>query len=529
MERKKPSLFDNEIPKSTTSAASLLRHGSRVNEPKEKRTVYPGYIVDGKFKSGGSGEIEKFDKFSPNSVQISNEISYLMQKQLQGIIDEVELRKTAYDKLKDTFAKHDLLSPIGTKEEVKEKKRKIELMIAADVREQAKKILSPYSVIKSDFKEFVAGLGIKQVMEGERVKIRRLYGVLKEAKGSACVSYRVDTISEVDGKLVSEHHFRDHSLIPAINIVVDGEAAQGKEMGNFENFEELVKSRIRYKEKYIKRIEFEFSVDALVAFALPKLSKTYAVSNRHSIKPGFSKYAFQIDLLARKVENAQHFKNLNKYNVDELMSKMGVNYSRYGSFKHKVLMPAIQEINKAGAIFIELVEIEKIGKKVVSIAFRVIRENLVAEEDDFSHKLTLSYFIAVQHYYKNVYVSKDLPAFISFSDYLSDIKVFTTNYFNNQARRFSNEEGDEDFTLEEWNGLYLSEKEEWEILLGKLSIDQPWLRTNGAAISYKKLSLVNDDDERDFFTPYKKRKDFKLMLPGEALDYYDNTKEKTDD
>lgn len=100
---------------------------------------------------------------------------------------------------------------------------------------------------------------------------------------------------------------------------------------------------------------------------------TYYLSNILQMK---SKYSIRL----YEIIKSEQFKRNFKLDVDKLRKMMNCqNYKRYSNFNQKVIIPAIDEINKKSDIIVQY-EPEKVGNKIVSLRLRVVSKRQIEQD-----------------------------------------------------------------------------------------------------------------------------------------------------
>ena len=100
---------------------------------------------------------------------------------------------------------------------------------------------------------------------------------------------------------------------------------------------------------------------------------TYYLANILQMK---SKYSIRL----YEIIKSEQFKRNFKIDVDKLRKMMNCqNYKRYSNFNQKVIIPAIDEINKKSDIIVQY-EPEKVGNKIVSLRLRVVSKRQIEQD-----------------------------------------------------------------------------------------------------------------------------------------------------
>lgn len=497
------SLFDEEYSIEKKATASKGRN---------TEMIVPAQIVKGRF-SGNENPDSTFSGITKNNVQIADVFMLFAQRTLQEEINEKEIYDEAIAKIAPAIEKHNL-----TKDKTRDGNRKnqkiITSLLSQEIKKEVSKKFQGKNSITIDFIDFVDRLNISSLYRkgSSSLRLHVLYKIMTEARSNAVLKCRVDNWREHGDKLEKETDYIEYHLIPSFTIVVAGHEEEGE---HFETFEDLVKSRKRDKEKYIKSIKFSFNIEALAVLALPRVEDGYSITDR-DYRNGFSQYAFQLDWLVRSIYKVQHMENINQYPLEELYSIFGVNYSRYADFKRRILKPAIKEINEAGAIFVEMKE-HKENRKVLAISFTVSKKIKNKEKElELFANFSLAYFIAVQHFYKDIYVKDNLGDFTTFEEYHSDIKEYTSLFFKNRTSKISNDETD--LTLQEWKYLYDKELEAWKKLLEIYEKNKNKIHDLGFILSNSKLGMI-DSQTNKYIKPLKIDSIGELSMPSQQLEY----------
>lgn len=182
--------------------------------------------------------------------------------------------------------------------------------------------------------------------------------------------------------------------IPTIKFTISEEGKQ-----YFDSIDELIKSKIQDKEKYIKCVSIQFDRETLANHLL--VSSQFAILHRKQRQALNTSYTFRLDEIIRSIEWQQIEKgNIKEFEVDELMKKFGVLYKSYGSFKLKVLTPAISDFNNTfNDLEVEIGE-KRVNKKIEKIFFKIRKKGAVYMSP-YKGAPFYAYYIASQHYYFN--------------------------------------------------------------------------------------------------------------------------------
>ena len=507
------NLFDIEpvIPEEDPEAEeppSPAPNGEKSSVIIVPRTIVRGRMTDSKTRTSGSS----FVNVSKNSVQIADVAMMFAQQHIGHLLDEQKIWDEAEANVRGLVKKYSLDDPSLPKGARRKNERYISSMINHEVREIVSRSLAGQTTVAVDFEDFLSHLHIQSLYSGGKLRLAVLNKIIKEARSRAVLNYRLDVPREENGELIMETHYKEFYLIPAVNIVVQGHEGDGE---RFETFDDLARSRKKDKHKFIKRVEFTFNPEALAVIAFPRMESGYALTDRKE-RVGFGKYAFQLDWIVRSIMRVQENMNLNYYPIDELQTLFGVSYARYRDFKKAVLLVAIREINKAGAIFVEMKE-HKEGRKVVAVSFRVSR-NFEGKRDIKSGWLvnfSLSYFIAVRHYYSTRWVPEPIEREESFEQYLVKIRDFAGNFWSNRGTAFTSHLSD--MNLGEWKELYDRELGLWSNLCGVCNNNHAFFQQKGMELSNEKLGIVYQNNQ-GYVLPFGGGK--RLELVSEQIDYF---------
>jgi len=480
---------------------------------KSTEMIVPAQIVKGRFSTPSNPD-SAFHGLTKNNVQISDVFMLFAQRALQEEINEKEIYDLAMDRIQPMIKKHGL--DLGnTRDKTRENQKIITSLLSQEIKKEVGERFQGKNSITIDFVDFVDRLNIASLYrkESSAIRLHVLYKIMTEARSNAVLKCRMDNWREDGDTLVKETDYIEYHLIPSFTIVVAGHEKEGE---HFETFEELVHSRKRDKEKYIKAVKFNFNIEALAVFALPRIEDGYSITDRE-YRHGFSQYAFQLDWLVRSIYKVQHMESINQYPLEELYSIFGVNYAKYADFKRRVLLPAIKEINKAGAIFVEMKE-HKENRKVKTISFSVKKKiNQLEKEITLISDFSLSYFISVQHFHKDIYVKDDLTELLEFNEYHHEIKEFTTLFFKNRVKKVSNEETD--LTLQQWKYLYETELSAWKRLIEIFDKNKERVFKLGYTLSDEKLGFIDIQTKR-YIKPLKMEELGELTLPSQQVSYF---------
>ena len=480
----------------------------------DTKMIVPKPVVFGVLSSRGGNKSGEVNGLTRSNVQIADVFMLYAQKMLMDGVNEKEIYAEAYESVSGIIEKYNLDKLDGiSREKQRKNKRIIDSLVSQKARELVIKAFRGETRLSIGFDEFVDRLKIPSLKRSNgTTHLGKFHELLVESQTRAVLNCRFETYKDTPNGLEQEVEFVAYHLVPSWKVIIKGEDETGV---HFDTFQDLINSKKKKKDTFIKRIEFSFNTDALAVFALPRIESGYSITDRNN-RHGFNGYAFQLDWIVRSKYKLQHIRNGNYYPLPDLMKLFDTNYTEYKDFKARVLVPSIKEINLAGDIFVSFRE-ETIGRKVIGIEF-IVERNFGGNRDDDGAFLSfpLSYFISCRHFYSNANVSIDLVKNYSFDEYFDEIRDFSKYYYKNKDTKYYHDEND--LTLQEWKELYDVELLAWHDLVDIYKNNLSVYRAMGWSLDNQKLGLVVTET-KEYIAPFKKINGLPLELPSEQLQY----------
>lgn len=458
---------------------------------KGKQTTMDLFAVSNSFARGDityDHEVKnkkRINKFSLNAAKLSDYFIKTFQKNTFGYIDYSLLISEATEDLTPMFEKYNLANVDENSEQGRIKK----ILIENTVNNKVLELIKDLCIIKIPFSEFYDSRVINVEHNDGGVRFKNIYETIESAQNNSFIQYYRKEVREENNKLNVVNVLSRGALLPKIEIVVD-EKIGGKEITNFK---QLIEANVKNKQKYIKEVALYF--DPHLAINFTKLYRNYTILNS-SIRGCFkSIHSFKLDMIVRSIKSAQYNYVINKYDFPTLQKNFGVNYTRYDSFKNKVLKPALEDINNhSDDIFVELIEHRANNKTrgiLEYVSFKIT--SLVDEDIDMSEDFSLEYYIANQHFYSNdrkINFEK-FGLIMTILDYEKEIKKFI-EIEDNKNRSFTGQDGD--MTILDYEKEYIESKDCHNKLIMACQQDKEFFEKKGLFYDRTRLSFIKDNE-----------------------------------
>ena len=267
--------------------------------------------------------------------------------------------------------------------------RRIEVTRNHMIRECAKRKIDVKQLesIRLPVGDFIDGIGSQTFSNAKNNKfpVGRIVKQILSLQDSAWYEWSEIVPSE-DGTELNEKLHRS-SAIPRITFVLN-EAG----IGRFKDISGFIKARTRDKTRYLEAVELKFDHDMIYNHIL--FTSQYTLLHADMRKSLQFTYAFRLDEIVRSIMWQQ--KKIVRpiyFHFDDLQEKFGVRYSNYWSFKQKVLMPAINDLNTfAVDIKVELGETKQGRRRL--IYFRIQETEKRADSHMIKGVPFLAYYIS---------------------------------------------------------------------------------------------------------------------------------------
>ena len=463
----------------------------------------------------------KVTVFSKNDSKIYSTTSVLMQKHFADKFNILKIKKSAEDRLERFFEENNLVpSSVMSEKEIKRIKTFRAIKIDELMKKDIIKAISNHNEITIPFDSFVKMLKIKNVYKEGRVNLRELNNVIDRSQKDSFVEVRNDYLKHEEGVLKREFTISKIPLIPKITITIDQDI-EGID-GEIQTFEDLIRSKKRNKDKYIKSVKITFDQEAIVAGAFPW--KGFAVTSLSTRHAHSSPYTSRLDDLIRNLEKVQHLKNFNRFKPEEIQQMFGVNYSNFNNFKQSVMNPSLEEVNNQGVFEVEMKE-KRVGDskkgKLLYVYFVIKRKSMLIAKRSKDAE-TLAHFIASRRFFHHEYYLEAVEGmdFDEYRDGLSEyIKELVKKNKSLDVKYHTGEPNDR--TLAQWAELFLENDEYVMKLKEYMGVDEKWF--NDRSLVYDNLKMTATTTENSFFKPISSM-EFGLITAKDMVEYYLDTK-----
>lgn len=431
---------------------------------------------------------KRINKFTLNAAKLSDTFIKLFQNNTYNIIDHDFLIEESKRDLAPLFEKYDL---INVSFNDKEKNKVKSIAIEEHVNKKIGSILRNHCELAIPFDKFFDHITIKSTENDKgNPRYKVIHEVLKSAQTNSFFEYATKGVVEENGKLIVVNKLTRGSLLPRIEIKINDNIG-GKEITTFEG---LLNSKVRNKHKYIKEIVLYFDPDIAVNFA--NLYRNYTVLNLYLRSDFKSIHSWTLDNIIRSIINAEphHILYLNRFTLEELQSKFGVNYKRYDSFKINVLVPALEDINRSPDLRVELVEHRRNNNPfgaIEYISFKFTKINVIEAKGD--GMLTLEQYIAIQHFYaieRKIDFEK-FGLFMKIEDYQKEVSNFISAG-GDEDKSFTGSSND--LTLKEWRLEYVEAIECHQKMIQACRENKEFFTKYELLYDFKELSLKHNDE-----------------------------------
>lgn len=470
---KNKTLFDFSTEEATHNTVETIKYPNSHAQ---------GFFTYEKKLIAKNGEVKKVNAFTVTAARISDLSLKYLQKGFAKEIDYQGIRAKIEKELHPFFEEHGLLEiKRRTTAQLQNQTRMINTKIEEEINKYIAKEMEDKRVVKIEFQEFLEKLSFispSLFYRGGAPRFDRLMDVLEGIQRSSACEYHTKRVILEDDELKMIDVVGRSVMVPTIEYEID-------EAMGVHSIRELKESGKKNKAKYIKNIVLRFSPETFSMLVSPGREFTSAPLE---IREGFKTiYGFRLDMLVRSIEKIQHYDKVNMYPLEKLNKIFGVNYIRFNAFYKRVLEPALEDINSAKDIRVGIKK-EMNGNKVAFIKFTIERDTELSNSSNVGYSdITMSYYIAVQHFFSNTYIENiKINVFEVYHRHIEEFLERTPN----KSLSFGGVET-KDKSIQEWEREYNQAIKDWDELLMLYTTNKAWFYKNDTYPSLERLTLVN--------------------------------------